>query len=205
MVPQRRAHHEVGKEVAVDLVPYRCAYTPRHVALAMLCLLEVRVQGAVGVPRRRDLRDGRRICAGGCSTAPLRTTSRPRRHVLPDDDAPARSRGRCIWILIMFAREAGELLLCLIYNSQGVEISVPWTFPAAFPTLPTLRPRGVTLKDCQTIGTHKEGTNWYAYTLLYVSSGKQSSLETASPCSPSRRCRRCLVRGRGRGRGRERV
>lgn len=159
MVPQRRAHHEVGKEVAVDLVPYRCAYAPRHVALAMLCLLEVRVQGAVGVPRRRDLRDGRRICAGGCSTAPLRTTSRPRRHVLPDDDAPARSRGRCIWILIMFAREAGELLLCLINDSQGVEISVPWTFPAAFPTLPTLRPRGVTLKDCQTIGTHKKGRN----------------------------------------------
>lgn len=68
---------------------------------------------------------------------------------MPDDDVLARPRGWCIlFILIFVAREAGKLLLGLIDDPQGVQVPISRTFPAAFATLPTLRPGRITLLSC---------------------------------------------------------
>lgn len=66
-------------------------------------------------------------------------------YVLPYNDVLARRHARPVVVPLFVAREAGELLLGLVDDPQGVEIPVARTLPAPLPTFPALWPCCVTL------------------------------------------------------------
>lgn len=162
MVAERRALDKVLEKVGVDVLGHVGADAAGDVVRGTLGRGRLVAQGAARGVGRGNLGDGGGVGAGGAAAgrggggggslwrAP--GVYGGRRGILADDDGLAGPDGSGVLVvLFLVGREAGELLLRLVDDAQGVQVTIARTLPPSFPAFPALWPGRVTLRDLSVV------------------------------------------------------